>query len=378
MENNSPNQTIGSDSRPMVQAPTPDVPKKQTNKLGLLIGGIVGAVALIGIIVAIILVATKPKANAFDMALQKLSSRDNSKNLELDGNIDITFPGSMAGISGFSLDINNKTPKSSDANDMVINANIRLTGGEILSLKIEEIVIGNRKVYIKFSGLADMFAKLTGYPYESLPKDNPVIQLIDKTDNQWLLMTQEYIEDSLGSQNMTSGIANVKPLICASSLFSDFGKNSNSLVELYKKHPFIGSTQQGISIASKKNPLYKIVLDETSFLAFFEDFGDTEPAKNFAQCMGVKSLALDAEDKEELGDFLKALPDVYLEIDENYDITRLYFEASPDFAEIEAKADFDFTSPAEINIAEPTEYKEFMEIQQDFQNNVSPILQTEN
>ena len=94
--------------------------------------------------------------------------------------------------------------------------------------------------------------------------------------------------------------------------------------------------------------------------------------------MGVKSLALDTEDKEKLGDFLKALPDVYLEIDENYDITRLYFEASPDFAEIEAKADFDFTSPAEINIAEPTEYKEFMEIQQDFQNNASSILQTEN
>ena len=42
-----------------------------------------------------------------------------------------------------------------------------------------------------------------------------------------VVRTQEYIEDSLGSQNMTSGIANVKPLICASSLFSDFGKNSN-------------------------------------------------------------------------------------------------------------------------------------------------------
>lgn len=378
MENNSPNQTIGSDSRPMVQAPTPDVPKKQTKKLGLLIGGIVGAVALIGIIVAVILVTAKLKANAFDMALQKLSSWDNGKNIELDGNIDITFPGSMAGISGFSLDINSKTPKLSDANDTTIKTNIRLTGGETISPGLEGIIIGNRKIYFKFNGLADIFAKLTGHPYESLPKDNPVIQLIDKTDNQWLLMTQEYIEDSLGSQNMASGIANQKPLICTSSLFFDFGKNSNGLVELYKKHPFLGSTQQGISIASKKNPLYKIVLDEPSFLAFFEDFGDTEPAKNFAQCMGVKSLALDAEDKEELSDFLKALPDVYLEIDENYDITRLYFEASPDFVGVEAKADFDFTSPAEINIAEPTEYKEFIEIQQDFQNNVSPMISTEN
>ena len=76
----------------------------------------------------------------------------------------------------------------------------------------------------------------------------------------------------------------------------------------------------------------------------------------------INSEFLDGLDKQEAIDkMISVLPETYVEIDGNHDITRLYFEFDPEVLGVEITSDFDYSHPNTVSIVEPTEYQELME-----------------
>ena len=59
---------------------------------------------------------------------------------------------------------------------------------------------------------------------------------------------------------------------------------------------------------------------------------------------------------------ISQLPETYVEIDEDYNFTRLYLESQK---EPMFKIDLSFTYPNNINVAEPTEYTDYSSIIQE-------------
>ena len=71
---------------------------------------------------------------------------------------------------------------------------------------------------------------------------------------------------------------------------------------------------------------------------------------------------------------LGELPDLYAEVDNDYNFSRIYFvvDSSSDYT---LTTDFSFTYPETINVAEPTEYKDFSDFMQEMMLN---MYQTDN
>ena len=73
---------------------------------------------------------------------------------------------------------------------------------------------------------------------------------------------------------------------------------------------------------------------------------------------------------------LGELPDLYAEIDNDYNFSRIYFvvDSSSDYT---LTTDFGFSYPENINVAEPTEYKDFSEFMQEIMLNMYQMEETQ-
>ena len=56
------------------------------------------------------------------------------------------------------------------------------------------------------------------------------------------------------------------------------------------------------------------------------------------------------------------IPALYVEIDGNYNFTRLYFVTDAEDYGVKVTTDLNFSYPDNINVSEPTEYQNLMDI----------------
>lgn len=372
MDQESPNNNTNNSTRPMVEAVSelPSTDKKK--KTGLIIGIIAGVVILAGTVIAVVLAKSLQKIDPFDAALQKLFSQEEVRNTKLDGTIKVTMQDTTSGISSVNLNIESQIAGASLANNTRVAAELKLQGGQTISPEIEGVYAESGDFYFKPSGLALGFGTLAGYPYESLPKSHPVIQLIDEIDNQWLLTSADDVKEFVSSEDEGIGKVDDESISCVSDFMKGFNRNSYSLTDIYKKHPFIGSTQTNLTVAKKNNPIYKVVIDRGNLVAFAEEFNGTQMVTDFLQCANATRSPFN---EETIDAVLSILPEVYLEIDNNYDISRFYSALSLDDFGFDTVIDFDISHPDIVNITEPAEYKNFSDVLGDFMTKLPEMLQ---
>lgn len=364
--------TIDPNLRPMVQAISEQNPTNQKKK-AIITGAIIACVvALVGITVAVVLAISSKKPDPLNMAFQKLFERGEVRNIKAEGDIDYTITDPTSSVTAINLGIDARFIGASSTGNIMITSEIRLNGGQTLNPSFEVISTEGEDIYYKPGGLALALATLAGDYYESIPKNHPILTLINKIDNQWLATSSDEMKELLGSGEGGTGQIDEKSIVCVENLTADLGQNTYRLIDLYKKHPFIGATQKGLAISQKSNPLYRITIDKNNLIAFLEEFKNTEPMANFLKCTGARQFPINSEIVDTA---LSILPDFYLEISDSYDITRTYFDFALDSANFELVADFDFSYPDVINIAEPTEYINLNEVYEEFMSGMSTILQ---
>ena len=76
-------------------------------------------------------------------------------------------------------------------------------------------------------------------------------------------------------------------------------------------------------------------------------------------CMGETNAQIDTES---IVQTIKAVPDLYVEVDNDNNFTRMYFVSEASGGDITITTDLSFSYPINVNVPAPLEYKDFSEV----------------
>ncbi len=174
---------------------------------------------------------------------------------------------------------------------------------------------------------------------------------------------------------------------CSGELVSSLRGNFNLVSEFYQKAPFITSTTEGVTLAQKNSQVYKVVIDSKKYRAFIESLDRQGVFEDYSACVAEHTMVdnciddvtglptncitvYDGDEEDEkitndngtvsaspldsIYNLPSTLPTLYVEVDNNYNFTRIYLTSRTD--ELSYTADFALTYPETVNITDPEDY----------------------
>ena len=388
----APVQSLDPTGRPMektVEAPVE--PKK--SKTGLIAAIVAGCVLLIGgIVAAIVIMMGANRGDAVAAAMQKIMSGDAPQKVAIDGDINILLNNDDSPIKRVNINLDSDIMVGSMINTSSAVLSFTDKNDKDYSMTFEEIYGANGDLFFKItdakkaieeSGIMNLMNGTT--PTTNCIEDesgatncettvvetdctdeqdcvktesassslvsNAIVSIIESIDGVYLRVSSE--EMNLLKNESSSDIS------CVTDLVSELNKNTNSTVQLYNKYPFIASTNEKVTVASKQNPIYQIWLDNKNFASFVNEMQNTEIASSLNSCLGWGNNATITE--EDVAEITSKMPKVYAEVNSENNFTRLYMESDINDGVATATIDLGFSYPTNINVSEPVEYKDFSE-----------------
>ena len=413
-------------ARPMEQAPVAvsEAPKKK--KTGLIVGIIIAAIVLIGGgIAAALVIMNLTKGDPVAKAIEKIATGKAPANMVVDGTFTLTPNEDDSLVSSVEIKLDSETSTSSMLNSSVATVTANFANGESTELEFDEVYAANGDLYFRLSGLTNAMEDYNRILQEAatqksatgtevdcttdengeticnettvevvdcesadgceptvLPSDtepgsetantdslSAILGIVEGVDGEWLRLST----DELSSlSDLTQTDSNTT---CLVNMISDIKNYNNSIAEMYSKNPFITSTTEGVTLASKSGePVYKVTVDSEKFSAFVSEFQNSELISNLFSCMGYSNRKVNIDNiTSEIGN----LPSFYVEVDKDYNFTRLYFIADLAEGATTLTSDIGFTYPTNINVAEPVEYTDFSEMIQQIYTSMYALPGTE-
>ena len=410
---------------PVVTAPA------RKNKKGLiftLFGCLFLLISIVAIVAAVIL--SQPKPDPVTLAMQKIMSGEAPKNTTIDGDINILINNPFSPFKRVNIDLDSDTMVGSMINTSSAVLNLTDQSNNDYSVTFNEVYAANGDLYFKVSGLKNLledqqFLRLiNGETSDSLTNglqtncigdesgttnciDTPVVECLDGTETDCIQVQTEqtpslislilpkeaitkieeiddaWLKVSLDDLNSTGldYIGGNSTVSCVTDLVSDVNKNSNSAIEIYKRYPFINSTNENVIISPKANPIYEVRLDAKNFTEYINAAQDAELSRALNKCMGWKNNVSVTE--EDVNNVISLMPRTYVEVDHENNFTRLFMESEvgstaddcdcPSDANclvecpssdnsISITIDLGFSYPTNINVSEPVKYTDFKDV----------------
>ena len=397
-------------SRPMEKAPVaePVTPPKK-KKTGLIIGIVAAVLVAVGcgVVAAIMLMG---QGDPVSKAVLKLAEGKAPTNVAVNGTIDVTPTDKDSVLTNLKIDLKSDATTNSMINHTTANITASLDQMGKIEIEAEEVYAESGDLYIKIDGLADAINNLSAgtqqnYMVTDCISDEDAAtnclseeMMVDTTteesgldmfdafsgiveiiDGEWLRVSVDQLKavtDSMDSNNSLS---------CLTDVAQEAKNSSNSIAELYRKYPFIGSTTEGVTVASKNSPVYRVMFDREKFTSYSDALKDSTIVKKAISCLGDDNVTIN----ESAVDELDKLPNIYVEVDKDNNFSRVYFETAlkstsnaicecDDYKECDCedendteetvvanmKVDLGLTYPSSINVAEPTEYQDFVTVLQ--------------
>lgn len=322
-------------NRPMQPAQTVDVAakerkKKKRKRTALIVGVIISLFLAIGCgVAAVLLTVHLNKVDPVAKAVERLMSADAPANIMLDGEAKINFKNSGDEISSVKISADAEAVLKTMINSAVVNLQANLRDGSSFEMKVSEIYAAKGDLYVKVENVSNW------------------------TEDGWLRIPLSEVDASLPDE-----IANSNMFGCATDLLNSGLNNGNTIARLYSQYPFIASTDQDISVTSERDPIYKVIVND-NFEKFATEAQNTGALKSFSSCLGRENGLANAND---LISAAQKLPEIFVEVNDNYNFTRAYFTFENN--EMELEVDLRFSYPTNVNVPEPLEYKDISEVLQ--------------
>ncbi len=394
-------ESLDPSGRPMEKvAPVTDAPKKK--KTGLIVGIIIGAIVLIGGIVAAVLVMMNlNKGDAVAQAMQKIMNGSAPSNVVIDGDINILVNADGSSIKRVNIDLDSDIVTGSMINTSSAVLTFTTYDNKDYSVEFDEVYAANGDIYFKIEGAtaaledSNLLELLSGnintvvdcaqdgedcieeaktncvtnangttncettvettYSVDVSSIYSSIIDIFEVVDGVWLKLSTEELN------SMSGGFAAGESTIsCVTDLVTNLNKNSNATAELYGKYPFITSTTENVLIPSKQGPVYQISLDSKNFANFANSSINSEVMNKLYSCLGYEGNVSISE--KDVADLVAKMPKVYAEVNGNYDFTRLYLETDINDGAATATIDLEFSYPANVNVSEPVEYTNYSDL----------------
>lgn len=446
--NNTPAQANPM-NRPMQQAAKEEKkPNKKRKRTGLIIGAIVCLFLAIGCgVAAALLFLNNNKTDPVATAMNRLVAGESPNNISLEGTIDIKMNDQSSPFSNYKIKINADADTKSliNSTSAIINANQR--NGSSVSAEFKELYAPDGALYIRLNGVIDLLQKsaspLTttatepsttlsetvseedtliaenpeavdcyiedGCPSSpNVPSDDPsqstimadptndysallagALSSLQTIEGKWLKIPTSDLS-SVTSTNSDSA----NQLSCLTQYLADYPTSSSTISQAYQQFPFIASTNQNINVDNVKYPIHQVLFNDQNLSAFIDQTKDTTAIKNLTSCLGL-------DNSNKLITEIQNLSPIYVEVDEDYDITRIYTQIDlsrncdcPSGAQCiqacddndsyaTATIDLRINYPTNISVAAPSEYQDFSAVLQSIipvdtinQDGVSPEQNT--
>lgn len=400
-----PTPTTNPIGRPMEQA-TPSIveaPAKK-KKTGLIAGIIAAVVVLLigGVAAALVMMLNQP--DPVTAAMNKIMSGNAPTNVAIDGNINIAINDETSPITSVNIDLKSSGITSSMINDSkaVVTAEIRNVGE--LSVEFDEVYAGNGDLYFKIDGVTNALedsgllyllnsssqVDCSGGSLDCLNKEvstncidgvgtnclseneyifdggqnildeetityfSSLLNVIEVIDGEWLKISVDQLNMVSGGMTADSNTS------CITDLISEVNTNSNSAAELYRKNPFISSTNKDVALNSKNYPVYKVSIDSEKFANYVNSIKNANLSSNLYSCLGWdNNVQISTDDVAEI---VNTMPTIYTEVDNDNNFSRLYLVSDLNDGEGTMTIDLGFSYPTNVDVSEPVEYKDFSEI----------------
>lgn len=324
---------------------------KNFKKKSLIIGGIIAAFLAVGCGIVAALLLLNHREDPVSMAVQKLMEGGYSKNLTINGTVDINIKDNSSDITslGFRFDsqvVGGSAVNSTNATVIAVLKNL----SKPIEISVGEVYSNAGDLYLKVDDLrkSKVVDCQSGSDCEVIDYSTSILASLDDTleviDGKWIKIP------SGDSNQLFKDVDGSGALNCAASFVGNVNNDINSLATIYKNNSFAFSSEENIPIARKDSPVYRVMIDSERFTNFTKSAQELSTIDNLLACVGYdgRSFYIDS---------MKNLPPLYVEVDEQYQFTRLYFEYDDD--NIALTADLGLDYPDKPVITEPVEYQDY-------------------
>ncbi len=315
-----------------IEPVAPAAPKKK-GKAGIIIGIILGLVAIgCGVAAILIFFVFNKGGDQITDAMTKLLNGDN-RNIAISGSYTADESTSMP----ISFDYNAQIDTVAKAGIVNVNISGNL-GGMDLNSTVEARLPGDDKAYLKIGGIKSIFTKAlnqSGANCEGSACDAYLEMMISsmKTANPQFGIFASLIElDDKWIMFDNATISSMFTLPTGMKL-DDISSHKNEVVDTYKKYPFLKSSTNDLKIAKKSNTLYRVEFDYDKLASFTNELASKNGSSSNVTADSLK------QSMEKAGD-------VYVEIDGSNNFTRFYAGGQ----------DFDISYPSSVNVVAPSDY----------------------
>ena len=373
---------------PAPAAPTPAEepaavakPVKKNSKAAFIAAIVFLVVALIAGVAAIFAfnLLGGPRNDAVPAALAKLFDKGGHELVALDGTAELSMSGDDAFIS--SIDVKFKSSIDSKDKKMGTNMEVNALLGDypiVLSLDIKEPTGDFSYIKLKgFAGLAGTLLNGFASPFLCADETNAeecadafsgILDSVEELDDQWIQVPNELVEGLMS--NLDSGAIGNNQTQCLIDAAGKLGEFGSDFAKMYKENSFVAYSTENLSVKKKQDPLYRLSFKADELAGFINSMNNSGFMNELLACVGGKATN-QAVTANELSEVLDVLPELYVEINDNNDFTRVYLTKSLDGLSV--TTDISISYPSEIIVTEPTGYTTLDEISKKLQS-MTPTL----
>ena len=414
--------------RPMEQAPAAEPVQPKKSKKGLIIGLVIAAILLIGGGVAVALVMMFNQPDPVVKAIEKVMTGNTPANVAINGTIKLEPLEEGTPVSSIEIALDSEASTTSFVNSSAATVTANFETGNSISFEFDEVYGADGDLYFKVDGATGAIEDYVQILQESMMNNynavtdcetdedgienciestpttfeacegedcmsalgvdatlgdgatamdtdmtgsiSDFLGIIETVDGEWLRVSIDELS------NMTEEIpTESSELSCLVDFTGSIRNHNNSVAEAYSKNSFISSTKEGVTLASKSGgPVYKVELDGEKLEGFINAVQNSTLVQDLYSCMGYTNTSVNTDN---IIAEINNLPTLYVEVDKDYNFTRLYFNSELEDADMVVTTDLGFSYPANINVAEPVEYSDFSEMIQEIFTSMYALPYTE-
>lgn len=320
-------------------------PAKGGSKKKILIIGTI-ALLIIAIIcgaaaVAIMMVGNN-NGDRVNKAIEKLINGEMPSIISAQGTINSFSNVEDAAISSYNIDFNGTFDTAYATNTVSAKVNAELNSGDKVSLGIDELENKDGEVFFKIRGLDTL-------------SNNPLVSafsgLTEAIDDEWILVTGDFSDNMEGLEIFDNSST------CLINALGTLPKYSKDFANKYRANQFLNYSTDKLEISKKKNPLFKLTIDTNKLTAFINSLSNNGFINELNACANEtatnEDVALDMVEA-----IFEKFPTVYVEIDDSYNFTRVYFKvtAGDETNSMTTTADLALSYPTKLEVVAPDEY----------------------
>ena len=360
-------------------------PAKKPKKKGAFIFAVILSLAAIGCAVAAILMVTvfNKKQDAVPAAIAKLMSGDIPQYVNMNGTIKVESDSSFVNSLEVTFGSNIDNANQENAANATIVANF--ANGSDFTFTADEVHTKDGDLYMKLSGVSDA---LTNYANNGLSVTDNCLYSgeYDASDDEEEVymncVSTEQITTSESSEDLisvlssiglfeviddewiripSSDFSNISDLSgmgttaqCLIDAAGNLGEYGSNFASMYEANPFIEYSTENLKIAKKKNDLYRLSINSGKFANFINSMTNSGFMNEMLACTGGFATNVSV-DGDELAEIVSVLPQIYAEIDEDNNFTRVYLNGNSNEVGANITADLSFSYPTAAVVVEALE-----------------------